>query len=514
MMQGLRSGLVLLVACGVWGTVSLAQQPPPPAPAAPPAAAPAAPVPAAPAPAAAPAAPAPVAPPPAAVVSAPPQSPPENPDEKLITMNFQDIDLDALVKFISEITGRNFILDDRVKGKVTIISPGKISVDEAYAVFQSVLQVKGFTTVPSGAVLKILPSQEAKSSTVKTVFPGRPFAEGDEFVTQLIPLKNVDVNNMLGIIQPLVSANGLLAAYTATNTMIIIDSASNIDRIVRILRELDIPDKERGIDVVRLNYAFATEIAATLAQVLEEPSGGASQIAGGAAAARRPARASGAGRASRCAPAGATGLPAAAAQPVEGGTGASSYKIIPDERTNALIVVAGPLQMRKIKDLIVRLDVPLPFGTGRIHVYYLKYANAFEIVPVLSDLIGGGGVGGLSARAPRPRPHRHDRIPRRPARRSAAASAAWGSAWAAALNSADRRRVRRRLRRRRTGRLAVGGGFGAAGRRRHRGGGGLRRLGAAAGWRRRGRRGVGARAAVRASSRDWCASPPIPRPTR
>ena len=154
------------------------------------------------------------------------------PDEKLITMNFQDVDLDALVKFISEITGRNFILDDRVKGKVTIISPGKISVDEAYAVFQSVLQVKGFTTVPSGAVIKILPAQEAKSSTVDTVFPGGRVAEGDEFVTKLIPLENVDVNNMLGIVQPLVSANGLLAAYTATNTMIIIDSASNIDRIV------------------------------------------------------------------------------------------------------------------------------------------------------------------------------------------------------------------------------------------------------------------------------------------
>ena len=87
-------------------------------------------------------------------------------------MDFQDVDLGVLVKFISEITGRNFIVDDRVKGKVTIISPGKISVDEAYAVFQSVLQVKGFTTVPSGRVIKILPAQEAKTSTVETVFPG------------------------------------------------------------------------------------------------------------------------------------------------------------------------------------------------------------------------------------------------------------------------------------------------------------------------------------------------------
>ena len=213
-------------------------------------------------------------------------------------MNFQDIDLDVLVKFISEITKRNFILDDRVKGKVTIISPNEISVDEAYAVFQSVLQVKGFTTVPSGAVLKVLPAQEAKSSTVETVFPGKRYVESDEYITQLIPLQNVDVNNMLGIVQPLISANGLLAAYTATNTMIIIDSASNIDRIVRILRELDVPDKERGIEVIRLNYAFAAEIAAVVAQVLEEPNQ-ASQVAAGAAARRQPGQPPGGAAAQR-----------------------------------------------------------------------------------------------------------------------------------------------------------------------------------------------------------------------
>jgi general secretion pathway protein D len=407
-MQWLRSGLVLLgIVCGVWGATGLAQAPPdvPPAapdvPAVPPPAAPAAPdepaVPPPPVVPVPPAAEAPVPPAPRRIVPPPAPAPaaaePVEPDDKQITMNFQDIELDALVKFISEITGRNFILDDRVKGKVTIISPGKISVDEAYAVFLSVLQVKGFTTVPSGAVLKVLPAQEAKSSTVETIFPGRRAQDTDEFVTRLIPLENVDVNNMLGIIQPLVSANGLLAAYTATNTMIIIDSAANIDRIVEILKELDVADKERGIEVMRLNYAFATEIAAVLAQVLEEP-GGQPQVAGAGIGARRQAGTSSQSTTSRRAS--QAGAAAAPAQPVEGGTGAAAYKIIPDERTNALIVVAGPLQMRKIKDLVVRLDVPLPFGTGRIHVYYLKYANAFEIVPVLADLIGGGGAGGLT----------------------------------------------------------------------------------------------------------------------
>ena len=320
-------------------------------------------------------------------------------EERLITMDFQDVDLGVLVKFISEITGRNFIVDDRVKGKITIISPDRISVEEAYAVFQSVLQVKGFTTVPSGPIIKIIPAQEAKSSTVETVLPGGAAMLGDEFITKLIPLENVQVNNMLPIIQPLVSSNGLLAAYAATNMLIIIDSAANIARISRILHELDVAGLERGMEVIRLHYAFAAEIAATLAQVLEEPQGRgavttAAPTAARAAATRRRAT-SAAARPPR-APSQAT--------VAQGGMGERIYRIIPDERTNSLVMVAGPLEMRRIKDLIVRLDVPLPFGAGRIHVYYLKYANAFEIVPVLADLIGGSGPGfaglggGLTAR--------------------------------------------------------------------------------------------------------------------
>jgi general secretion pathway protein D len=347
-------------------------QEPPPAPAAPPAGAP-------------------PSPPPAPEEVPPPAAAATEPDDgKLISLDFQDVELAVLVKFISNITGKNFIIDERVKGKVTIISPGKISVDEAYAVFQSVLQVKNFTTVPSGSVIKILPAQEAKSSTVDTYLPeGRPDIT-DEFITKLMRLTNVDVNNVVPIIQPLVSPNGLLAAYAATNTLIIIDSAANITRVGRILHELDVAGMERGVEVMRLNYAFATEMAAILEQVLNDQAASSqpSLIPG------QPRTSASSRRAQRP---GAPQTPQQAAV-TSGSDSQNAFKIIPDERTNALIVVAGPLEMRRIKNLVVRLDVPLPFGTGRIHVYYLKYANAFEIVPVLSDLIGGsgGGVGGLS----------------------------------------------------------------------------------------------------------------------
>ncbi len=319
----------------------------------------------------------------AAAAKAVAATPEAAPDGKQITMNFEDVDLGVLVKFISEITQKNFIVDDKVKGKVTVISPEKISVDEAYLVFQSVLQVKGFTTVPAGAVIKIVPAKEARTSTLPTILPRQRAGSSDEFITRLIPLEHVDANNMVSILQPMVSPDGLLAAYEATNSLILIDTAANSSRLVRILSELDVEGHERGIDVVRLNYAFATEIAATLAQVLEEDETPGSPQPARVARAPRSVRARVARR----------GTPGQAAV-VTGGASSSSFKIIPDERTNTLIVLAGKVDMRRIKDLISRLDVPLPLGTGRIHVYYLKYANATEMVSVLANLVGGGGGAG------------------------------------------------------------------------------------------------------------------------
>lgn len=313
-----------------------------------------------------------------------------DPADDLITMDFQDVDLPVLVKFISEITGRNFIIDERVKGKVTIISPSKITIDEAYQVFLSVLQVKNLTTVPAGAVTKIVPAQEAKSSTLPSVFPDETVGATDEMITRLMQLRNVDAGQIVSIIQPLISPNGLLATYAPSNTLIIIDSAANIERVSRIIHELDVAISEQGVEVIRLNYAFATEMAAILEQVLEEP-----QAAAPGPAARRTTRRTAArGTARRAQRRRTTTTQTTVA---EGGTGERAFKIIPDERTNSLIVVAGPIEMRRIKELVVKLDVPLPLGTGRIHVYYLKYANAFEVVPVLADIVGGGGGGGLTS---------------------------------------------------------------------------------------------------------------------
>lgn len=315
--------------------------------------------------------------------------------EALTQMDFQDVDLPVLVKYISEITGKNFIIDERVRGKITIISPGRISADEAYQVFLSVLQVKGFTTVQSGTVIKIVQSSEARSSTVETVLPMRGrLAPTDQYITRLIPLEFVDANAMVPILQPMVSGDGLLAAYPKTNTLIMIDTSSQTERISEILRQLDVEGGDQQIEVMRMRYAPAAEMANLLQQALEsqatDPTGGMG------VAATRPAAAPDARIRRGTTPAARAAAGGGTTTTVTGVGVDSAFRIIPDERLNSLIVLAGPMDMRRIRDLIARLDVPVPLGTGRIHVYYLKYANALEVSAVLGSLVGGtGGIGGV-----------------------------------------------------------------------------------------------------------------------
>ncbi len=291
------------------------------------------------------------------------------PEKQLITMDFQDVEIGVLVKFISEITGKNFILDEKVRGKVTVISPTKISIDEAYRVFQSILEVKGFTTLPAGPVIKIVPVRDAKDS-------GAPLAPkaatGDQFITQLVPLSFVEPSTLLPVLQPMVSKDGLISAYDAANTLVIIDTASNIERLLSIISELDIEMPARGIEMVHLENAYAETVAKTLQEVLEAQGERAGAKGGGAPA-----------------PAPRPGQPAAPG----GAPGTAAFKVISDERTNSIIALASPSQMRMIRKLIKDLDKHLE-GVSKIHVYALKYANATEIVQVLSDLVGGGGGGG------------------------------------------------------------------------------------------------------------------------
>jgi len=163
----------------------------------------------------------------------------ENP-QQFVSIDFNNVDINVFIKFMSELTGTNFVVDQRVKGKVTIISPSKISLNEAYQVFESVLEVHGYTTVQSGEVVKIIPSPDARSKNIETKLREESTTPRDRVVTQLIPLKYADPVQIKRLFTPMVSKSSVILAYPPTNTLIVTDVYSNIKRLLRILKEIDI----------------------------------------------------------------------------------------------------------------------------------------------------------------------------------------------------------------------------------------------------------------------------------
>jgi general secretion pathway protein D len=292
------------------------------------------------------------------------------PDD-LVMMDFQDVEVATLVKFISEITGKNFLIDETVKGKVSVISPSKITVDEAYRVFQSVLQVKGFTIVDTGPVVKIIATKDVKGTGLpRQNETGTP---SDTFVTRIIPLVHLEAGTAASLLQPLIAREGLISAYIPTNSLIVVDSASNIARLVDLIGDLDVPGQERTVEVIPLRHAYAEDLARLLQDALDT----------GQAGAKKPASSSRPG---------STGLPSVAKPATAAsstiGPPESNLKVVPEVRSNSLVLIGSPYEIRQARALIFELDQPLPRGTGRINVYRLKHADATEMVQVLADLIG------------------------------------------------------------------------------------------------------------------------------
>ncbi len=285
-------------------------------------------------------------------------------EDGLVRMNFQDVEIGTLAQFISEITGKNFVVDEKVRGRVTVISPTRITPEAAYKVFESALQVKGLTAVPNGAVIKIVPTREARQTGLPTLpLDGVPL-EGDAFVTRLVPLRHVDAVEMAAILQPMVSSDGLVVPYAPTNHLILTDAASNLQRLLGIVKALDVQGQGQTTEVVPLKYARAEDLAEKIAQVLQSKKSSVPNP-------------STKGRSS---------LPLPELSP--------QASVLADERTNALIVQARAKDMEMARKLIAELDVPLSPGKSRIHVYYLKNASAEEMLPVLGELLGSTGFQG------------------------------------------------------------------------------------------------------------------------
>jgi general secretion pathway protein D len=268
----------------------------------------------------------------------------EFPRDRFVTIDFNNVDINVFIKFISELTGKNFVVDQRVRGNVTIISPTKISVAEAYKVFESVLDVHGFNTVQAGKVIKILPSPEARTSDIETRTKLRPDKPSDRLVTQLIPLTYADPNEIKRLFTPMVSKTSLIVPYPPTNTLIVTDVLSNIQRLLKILKEIDVAGVGREISVIPLEHADSGKMVSTLSSIFQASKG------------------------------------------AKKGDPQEASKFVADERTNSIVVLASEVETVRIKQLIAYLDRETPRGKEKIRVYYLEHANAEDIVKVLQDL--------------------------------------------------------------------------------------------------------------------------------
>jgi general secretion pathway protein D len=302
-----------------------------------------------------------------------------------ISINFDNAPVIEVIDVMSRVTRKNFVIDPTVKGSVTVIAPTRVPKSEAYSVFESILEMNGFSLVPLGSIIKVVPSRSAAQKSIP-VRKGRETegdGERDEIVTQLIPIQHSDAQTITTILTPLISRDANLTAHANTNTIILTETSSNIRRLLEIIGEIDVPGFEDRISIIPLYNAQADVLAGEILQALEP---GPARATG--AAAPRTAR--------RRAP---------TQTPFTGAT-AAQIKIIPDARTNSLIVVANELDTEQVKFLISELDKTTPVEANNIHVYRLRNALAEDIAAVLTSLAtttapaaGAQGVGAAAALA-------------------------------------------------------------------------------------------------------------------
>jgi len=279
--------------------------------------------------------------------------------QRFVTIDFNDVDINVFIKYISELTQKNFVVDRDVKGKVTIISPTRISDEDAWRVFESVLEVHGYAAVPSGSVVKIVPSATARTKSVLTLRNGEPLSADDRIVTQIVALKYAATEEVKNLLAPLVSKNSVLIAHPSSSMLVITDYQTNIARLLEIIRAVDVPSDADEMVVIPLKRTSAENVAKAVGQL----------FAGG---------------------------------PAQKGMRPETVKVIPFERTNAVIVMASKSAMQRVRTLVAQLDEDSPRKGSNMRLIYLQHAKAEELVKVLmnlpDDLSGskGSGPGGAA----------------------------------------------------------------------------------------------------------------------
>ena len=296
-----------------------------------------------------------------------------------VTLDFVNADIDAVARTMATLTGRNVVVDPRVKGTLNLTSTVPVSPTQALALFAAQLRIQGYALVEQNGLALVLPEAEAKlqaGSVSAGVVKG-----GGQIQTQIFRLTHENANNLVPVLRPLISPNNTINVNPGTNALVITDYGDNLQRIARIIAALDV-SHATGVEVVPLKHAVASDLAPLVARLLE--SGGSAPLT----------------------PTAAPGQAAAAAVPTATSGGGYATAVLPEPRSNAIILrAANPAKLALARSLIEQLDQPAPrvgdSGGSNIHVVYLKNADATKLAvtlrAALASLPGQSATGAAAA---------------------------------------------------------------------------------------------------------------------
>ena len=259
-----------------------------------------------------------------------------------ITLSLDNADVADLIRWASDVTDKNIILHPNVQGRVTVIAGEPMTEQQAYDVFLSVLQVHGLAIVNEGDSLKVIPDAQAKQAPIP-LSDDLQTLSGEDVVIQVVRVKNISATNVINLLRPLVPQTGYLAAYPQTNTMVIADRASNIQKLLNIIARID-QVGTIDIELIALEFADAKEVINVLNKLLPKQTGGQDQ-------------------------------------------GSSPFNLAVDDRSNSILMTGDPVTRQQIRSLVKRLDQPLE-GDGNTQVVRVQYATAADLVPLLQSISG------------------------------------------------------------------------------------------------------------------------------
>jgi general secretion pathway protein D len=283
-------------------------------------------------------------------------------DERNVSLNFANAEIGSVIDAIGRISGRNFIIDPRVKGTINIVTHAPVPREMSYDILLSALRLQGFAAVEAKGLTKIVPEADAKLHGMPVRRDGQA-AGGDRLATQVFVLRNESAAQLVPVLRPLVSPNNTINAFAANNSLVITDYADNLARVARIIESIDVPQGD--LMVLELRHAAAADLAPTLNSLL----GGGMQ----------------AGQ--------------AAADPLQ------QVSIVAETRSNSLLVrAASPARKGAVRQLVASLDKP--GAAGNLHVVYLRNAEAVQVAATLNAALAGGGSSAGGGAAPTPPPPR------------------------------------------------------------------------------------------------------------